>query len=207
MIKYCNEKDISPEELYVLLLDIHVIDGTANIGGVDMLGVIRLAFDYIKSNEEDQNYFIAKVVILWKDMLDDKDKSHDKYYDMTWKVLKNIKGKYNDIRYDPSKKAVIYTDKLKKINALTDLREKGAPAIFYNMGGIEIALSKIKELDGLCIENDLNNLDAVSGKCVDSICALNDMYNSVFEKLCTLLLHTRNQVQGVYDAVYALENL
>lgn len=207
LIKYCNAKDISPEELYVLLLNIHVIDGTANIGGVDMLSVIRLAFDYIKSNEEDQNYLIAKVFILWKDRLNDKDKSHDRYYDMAWKVLKNIKGKYNDIRYDPSKKAVIYTDKLKKINALTDFREKGAPAMFYNMVGIETALAKIKELDGLYIENDLNNLDAVSGKCADMICALNDMYNSVLEKLCTLLLQTKNQVQGVYDAVYALENL
>lgn len=208
VVKYCNETGVSAEEVYLLLLDIHAIDADiTKWGGMDPLGVIQLFFDYISSNEQDQNYVALKFTVLLADRVFDKEKSRDKLYDTAWNILKNIKNKYNGITFDASKKTHIYTERLHGIGPLTDFYESSTPGLYYNLNGIETALLKMQELDGSCIENEFNNIYAVSGKCVDSICAINDLYNSTFEKLYTLLQNTKDRVQEIYDTVCVLENM
>lgn len=208
VIKYCNENNISPEQIYLLLLDIHAIDaGITKWGGMDPLDVIRLLFDYISSNEKDQNYIAAKLAVLLADRVFDKDKSHDKLYDTAWKLLKNIKGKYDSIRFDASKKTLTYAEKLIPITLFSDFHEAGAIKMYYNLQGIQSALSKMS--DALNCNYDTSTLSSQSifGEAVDSFDRLGAMYDDMYERLSELIKSTQTKVQAVNDAVEAVEGI
>lgn len=208
VIKYCNENNVSPEQIYLLLLDIHAIDaGITKRAEMDPLDVIRIFFDYISSNEDDQNYVAVKLGVLLADRVFDKDKSHDKLYDSAWKLLKNIKGKYKGITFDASKKTLTYAEKLVSITPFSDFHESNSIKVYYNLRGIQTALSKMS--DALNCNYDAYKISrhVTEGEAVDSFERLGKMYDDTYEKLYRLIESTQTRVQAIYDAVETLEGM
>lgn len=208
VIKYCNENNVSPEQIYLLLLDIHAIDaGITKWAGMDPLDVICVIFNYISSNEDDQNYVLLKSLVFVADRYPGSDKSKDKLYDYAWKLLKNIKGKYKGITFDASKKTLTYAEKLVSITPFSDFHESNSIKVYYNLQGIQAALSKMS--DALNCNYDAHKISrhVTAGEAVDSFEHLGEIYDDMYEKLYELIRSTQAHVQAIYDAVETLEGM
>lgn len=214
LIKYCNENNIGAVEVYRLLLDIHLIDGTTRWFGFEPISLLKLVFDYVNSNKEDQDYILAEicVIIAYFDNREGflgnkvKNQEKDKYLDLAMKVLLRIKSNYNNIHYDDSEKTVIFPSRLKKINPLSDMISKSVSKMYYNLQGIQNALSKLEKAENIYLSapNTLNT--TLSGKALDACTELYGKYNDLQSKIFRLIEETKIKTEAVYNAVVELEN-
>lgn len=226
-IKYLNEANVSPEEVWILLVDIHVIDivgdktlvkmleNKFNINlskyNIDDLMLLRLLFSYFEGNESDQNYVIAKLINTFKNQ-DHKSK------ELINKILKSVKSHYDSINFNLSQKKedeYLINNWIRALNGKNCDLDLIALAGFvsdsiglqYGMEGIRITLNKLEELINICSDEPLVIESNVYGHAYDKIQDLNNMYNSLNAKIFDMVKNVYNQVKAVQESVIALENV
>lgn len=214
LIKYCNENNIEAVEVNKLLSDIHIIDDETKWLGFEPVKWLKILFAYVNSNQKDQDYIILEILslsveelIIPLSLFNNKTyKEFDRYLDLAKKVLSGIKSKYNNIHYDDSEKTVIFPSRLKKINPLSDMISKSVSKVYYNLQGIQNALSRLEEAENIYLSapNTLNT--TLSGKALDACTELYGKYNDLQSKILRLIEETKIKTEAVYNALVELEN-
>lgn len=208
LVKYCNEKDITAEEVWVLLLDLHFIDGSTvwNFGPhkLPTLNILKFIFGYCNSNEEDQNYVLAKGAALWIRITGNKEEKVIASNAMA--ILFKIKKKYKSIHYNASKKKVIFTDKIKKVGKTLDLHETMSADLYYKPEMIQCAISKMQEAMISELAESTEIQTTLSGNALNTCVELNKLYDELYTDVYTLIRSTQQRISIILDAVNALES-
>lgn len=229
-IKYLNEANVSPEEVWILLVDIHVIDTVGdktlvkmlenkfNINlskyNIDDLMLLRLLFSYFKGNESDQNYVIAKLINTFKNE-DPKSK------ELVSKILKSLKSHYDSINFNLSQKTEVENlikNWIRLFNGENDnlalftllggaVLANGSFGMQYGMEGIRITLNKLEELINIYSDESFVIESNISGKAYDKIQELNRTYNRLNSIIIDMIKNVYNQIKAVQEAVITLENV
>ena len=217
LLKYCNDNNISSYKLYELLVDIKV-DKIVNefvanklhedkyfIEGIDPFRyIIEIIGGGILNEYKGQNYLSYTVKQLMEQLLNGSSLF------VPIEILKNeIMKKYNNIKYNPNKKVTInsYYEKISHTNPLTNLREKSSPMMYYNLNGIQSAISKMNEAMN-CDITEVNISEyLLQGESFDRAKILAKKYNKLHNDIFNLIDSTQKQVKSVYNAVVAIESL
>lgn len=219
-LKYCDENNVSDIEIALLLADVKVISIMDSNDLKKMSSIIKAVRDALKSNVVTKT---AGGELLWIKILMEMitkrinevmakynisvDNSGVKSILESLSVtLISIKKKYKDINYDNSKKSTIINNRLKDVSIIEDFTAGSSSELYYNLQGIQTALSKM-EYAISCGKEDLVVGDSVvSGLLFDRFLKICDMYNTLHNKISELIASTQEQVKEVYDAVISLEN-
>lgn len=216
LIKYCNENNVSGVEIATFLCDIHVIEKKDRVLWGTVADLILL---WVKSNEKSQNYILLKVLALLYPYLNfrisayylitkkkDISKEEKVIHSLIVKVLFKIKGKYNSINYDASKKNAISTERMKPVSTTSDFHETTSAGLYYKPERIQSAVSKMKEIISREMVMSPAIQTSLSGNALDTFVALNKLYDDLYTDIYDLINSTQQKVSTVLDAVNALES-